>query len=63
MTIAHPRMLLEPLADVSTLYEVYVVLVVAAGSDQDAQEVQVVAQVLDERRLHTARKNHNSCNH
>lgn len=63
MTITHPRMLLEPLADVSTLYEVYVVLVVAAGSDQDAQEVQVVAQVLDERRLHTARKNQNSCNH
>lgn len=63
MTITHPRMLLEPLADVSTLYEVYVVLVVAAGSDQDAQEVQVVAQVLDERRLHTARKKRNSCNH
>ena len=40
----------EPPADVSALYEVQVVPVVAAGPDQDAQEVQVVAEVLHQGR-------------
>lgn len=40
----------EPPADVSALYEVQVVPVVAARPDQDAQEVQVVAEVLAQRR-------------
>ncbi len=47
-------MLPEPPADVSALDEVYVVLVVAAWSHQDTQEVQIVTQVLDERRPHAA---------
>lgn len=40
----------EPPADVSALYEVQVVPIVAARPHQDAQEVQVVAEVLDQRR-------------
>lgn len=40
-------LLLESAADVSALNEVLVVLVVTAWSDQDAQEVQIVAHVLD----------------
>lgn len=40
----------EPPADVSTLYEVQVVPIVAARPHQDAQEVQVVAEVLEQRR-------------
>lgn len=40
----------EPPADVSALDEVQVVPIVAARPNQDAQEVQVVAEVLDQRR-------------
>lgn len=47
-------MLPEPLADVSALYEVYVVLIVTARSHQHTQEVEIVTQVLDEWGPHTA---------
>lgn len=50
MSVGGARALLQPSADVSPLYEVYVVLIVAARPHQDAQEVQVIAQVLHERR-------------
>lgn len=40
----------QPPADVSALYEVQVVPIVAARPHQDAQEVQVVAEVLQQRR-------------
>lgn len=48
-------MLPEPPADVSALYEVYVVLIVTARSNQYTQKVQIVTQVLDERGPPTAR--------
>lgn len=48
------RVLLEPLADVSALYEVFVDLIVIARSDQDTQKVKIVTQVLNKRRPHTA---------
>lgn len=44
----------EPLTDVSALNEVYVIFIVTARSSQDTQEVQVVTQVLNERRPHAA---------
>lgn len=47
MSIALGRVLPESPADVSALDEVLVVLVVTARSHQDAQEVEIVAQVLD----------------
>jgi len=46
----------EPPADVSALYEVYVLLIVTAWSHQDTQEVQIVTQVLDEGRPHTVER-------
>lgn len=49
MAVAGPGGAPEPPADVSALYEVQVVPVVAARPHQDAQEVQVVAEVLAER--------------
>ena len=51
VAVARPLGLLpEPPVDVSALYEVHVVLVVAAGPHQHAEEVQVVAQVLHQSR-------------
>lgn len=49
-------MLPEPPADVSALYEVYVVLIVTAWSHQHTQEVEIVTQVLDEWGPHTAER-------
>lgn len=49
-------MLPEPPADVSARYEVYVVLIVIAWPHQNTQEVQIVTQVLDERRPHAAER-------
>lgn len=47
MSITLVRLLPESAADVSALDEVLVVLIVTAWSDQDTQEVQIVAHVLD----------------
>lgn len=49
-------MLLQLPADVSALYEVYVFFIVATWSHEDTHEVQIVTQVLDERRPHTAER-------
>lgn len=49
-------LLFEPRADVSALYEVYVLSVVIARPHQDTQEVQIITQVLGESRLHTAER-------
>jgi len=46
----------EPPADVSALDEVCVVLIVTARPHQDTQEVQIITQVLDERRPRTAER-------
>ena len=51
VAVAHAlRLLPEPPLDVATLDEVHIVLVVAAGPHQHAEEVQVVAQVLHQGR-------------
>lgn len=47
MSITLVRLLPESAADVPALYEVLVVLIVTARSYQDAQKIQIVAQVLD----------------
>lgn len=38
------------------LYEVDVVLIVAAGADQDTQEVQIITQILNKCWPHTVKK-------
>lgn len=54
LPVTCPRVLAKPPADVSALYEVYVLFKVTAWSHEDTQEVEVVTQVLEERRPHTA---------
>lgn len=49
-------MLPQPAVYVPALYEVDVVLIVTARPHQDAQEVHVVAQVLQERRSRSAER-------
>lgn len=56
LPITWGMLLLEPRADVSALYEVYVLFVVTAWPHQDTQKVQIVTQVLDERRPHTTKR-------